>query len=291
MKDSMLLVRQASGLEYLKLVTGLLQRARQINPTGGIWEAADFQWWWRRDQHHDPARQTFWFDNNTPIAALVFTHWSDHLACDIILTTTDPMVTDLVWARALQQFAVDSNETVEINARDDDSVLLARLAETGFVPTGEVGVETRMLAKDRPERTPLPNGFELVSRSDTPTRPHPLIRRNDEHISERLGECSLYQPELDLAVYAPNGDVAAYGLFWADPVTHVGLVEPMRTEDRYQKLGLARHLLIAGLDRLASAGCSAFKVTYIDGNQASQRLYLGTGFLPQLVSRAFRRKH
>ena len=40
--------------------------------------------------------------------------------------------------------------------------------------------------------------------------------------------------DLDLAVYAPNGDIAAYGLFWADPVTGVGLVEPMRTEDAYQ---------------------------------------------------------
>ncbi len=46
----------------------------------------------------------------------------------------------------------------------------------------------------------------------------------------------MYRADLDLAVYAPNGDIAAYGLFWADPVTGVGLVEPMRTEDAYQGL-------------------------------------------------------
>ena len=55
----------------------------------------------------------------------------------------------------------------------------------------------------------------------------------------RLHETSLYDPELDLAVIAPNGDVAAYALFWNDFVTAVGMVEPMRTEDAYQRLGLA----------------------------------------------------
>lgn len=35
---------------------------------------------------------------------------------------------------------------------------------------------------------------------------------------------------LDLAVYDGDGAVTAYGLFWADPHTGVGLVEPMRTE-------------------------------------------------------------
>jgi len=110
-----------------------------------------------------------------------------------------------------------------------------------------------------------------------------------EQVGERLSECSLYQPGLDLAIYAPNGEVAGYSLFWADPVTHIGLVEPMRTEDRYQRLGLARHLLTAGMDRLASAGCSALKVTYVEGNLAAQRLYLGAGFVPLSTSRAYRR--
>jgi hypothetical protein len=31
--------------DYLDLVTGLLQRCRLADPTGGLWEAADYQWW------------------------------------------------------------------------------------------------------------------------------------------------------------------------------------------------------------------------------------------------------
>ncbi len=98
----------------------------------------------------------------------------------------------------------------------------------------------------------------------------------------------MYRADLDLAVYAPNGDIAAYGLFWADPVTGVGLVEPMRTEDAYQGLGLARHVLTSGLDRLAAHGCSSLKVSYLEGNDAARRLYLGAGFRPGPTSRTYR---
>jgi GNAT superfamily N-acetyltransferase len=115
-----------------------------------------------------------------------------------------------------------------------------------------------------------------------------MIHRNGDHVARRLAECSLYRPELDLAVYTPTGDVAAYGLFWADPVTGIGLVEPMRTEDAYQGRGLARHVLTSGLDRLAAHGCSSLKVSYIDGNDAARRLYLGAGFVAGPTTRTYR---
>jgi predicted N-acetyltransferase YhbS len=80
-------------------------------------------------------------------------------------------------------------------------------------------------------------------------------------LEDRLVECSLYNPELDLAVYTPEGEVTGYSLYWADPVTKVGLVEPMRTEDQFQHQGVARHMLAVGLDRLASSGCTRLKVS------------------------------
>jgi predicted N-acetyltransferase YhbS len=114
-----------------------------------------------------------------------------------------------------------------------------------------------------------------------------MVRRNGEHVAERLRECSLYRTDLDLAVYASDGGVAGYGLFWPDPVTGVGLVEPMRTEDQYMGIGIASHLLAEGLDRLATAGCSRLKVSRIVGNEAAERLYLGAGFRPQSTERAY----
>jgi GNAT superfamily N-acetyltransferase len=75
-----------------------------------------------------------------------------------------------------------------------------------------------------------------------------------------------------------HSQVAAYSLFWFDPVTATGLVEPMRTEAAHQRRGLARHLLGAGIDRLTAAGARRVKVCYGPGNRAARNLYFGAGF-------------
>lgn len=283
---------QSSGLEYLRLITALLQHARRAEPTGGLWEAADLQWWWRRDQHPAPAGQTFWSDSSDdrgPVAAVVFTNWGEHVGCDIIVVADAPPGTrDMVVDRALARIGGLRGTTIETIVRDDDPEMLAAIVGAGFVPSGEVAVSTWLAVEHRPAVASIPPGFSLVSRADRGGRPHHMIRRNGEHVAERLAECSLYRPGLDLVVEAPNGDAAAYGLFWADPVTGIGLVEPMRTEDEYQRLGLGRCVLTSGLDRLAAHGCSMMKVTYLEGNDASCALYLGVGFSAGQRDRTFR---
>jgi RimJ/RimL family protein N-acetyltransferase len=283
--------RSAAGVEYLALVTELLQRARRADPTGGVWEAADLQWWWRRDQHPDADRQRFWFDGDRVVAAVVLTDWGARVGCEVLAAGLDSeAVVDLVWPRLVGLLDQVGAVPVEMTIPQDDSVLIDAASAVGFRPTAEVGVETWMDAGDRPAVPDPPPGFALRARSDEPVRPHPMIPRNGEHVADRLAECSLYRPDLDLAIYDPAGDVAAYGLFWADPVTGVGLVEPMRTEDRHQRRGLGRCLLTAGLERLAGLGCTRLKVTYLVGNDASRRLYLGAGFTPGSSSRSYWRE-
>ena len=103
-----------------------------------------------------------------------------------------------------------------------------------------------------------------------------MQRRSGERVEERLRQCSLYDPWLDLSVEAPDGQVAGYALFWADPVTRVGLVEPMRVESPFQRRGIARALLTAGIARLAARGAERIKVGF--GTEAAGKLYVGTGF-------------
>jgi hypothetical protein len=43
---------------------------------------------------------------------------------------------------------------------------------------------------------------------------------------------------LDLAVLALDESVAGYSLFWLDPVTGVGLVEPVRVDDEHAGRGI-----------------------------------------------------
>jgi predicted N-acetyltransferase YhbS len=102
----------------------------------------------------------------------------------------------------------------------------------------------------------------------------------------RLRQCSLHDPTLDVAVRTEEGDTAAFALFWYDPVTRVGLVEPMRVEDELQRRGIGRALLTAGLDRLARRGARRLKVGY--GSGAARSLYVGAGFRPTATMMSYR---
>jgi predicted N-acetyltransferase YhbS len=105
-----------------------------------------------------------------------------------------------------------------------------------------------------------------------------MIKRNGAEVEARLRQCSLYDPDLDLAVRGPAGDVAGYALFWADRRTGVGLVEPMRVEDEHSGRGVAGALLRAGLELLVAHGCTRLKVSHAVDNPSAGRLYHGAGF-------------
>jgi predicted N-acetyltransferase YhbS len=279
---------RAAGLDYLALATELLQRARLAHAEAGLWEAADLQWWWRTHRRSDAIDQLFWLDEQGPVAGVVLTDWGRAWGCDPIVVpglSTVPLAT--VWARAIQEIDGLGLEAVEVLARDDDFELLGLLACTGFVATDERSGIAWMNAEDRPEVAALAEGFVLVDRARETATPHPMRRRSGEAVEARLRQCSLYDPGLDLAVEADDGQVAGYALFWFDPVTEVGLVEPMRVEDAYQRRGLARAMLTAGLDRLAKRGARRFKVGY--ATDAARALYVGAGFRVTSTSKGYRR--
>ncbi len=268
----------ASGLEYLALATQLLQRVRLADPEAGVWEAADLQWWWRTPRLSDAIDQLFWIDDEGPVAGLVLTDWHRAWGCDpIIVPGVSAVSLPTVWARAVE--AIDSLglEAVEVLARDDDFELLDLLAGAGFVADDDDrSGSTWMNAKDRPCVAAVPEGFVLVDRAQETTNPHPMRRRGGEAIEARLWQCSLYDPALDLAVEAADGEVAGYAVFWFDPVTEVGMVEPMRVEDAYQRRGLARAMLTTGLARLVKRGARRLKVGY--ATDVARGLNVGAGF-------------
>ena len=281
---------RASGLDSLALSTELLQRARLADAEAGLWEAADLQWWWRKPRRSDTIDDLFWIDDEGPVAGVVLTDWGEAWGCDpIVVPGLSAVPLPTVWARAVELVDTLGLEAVDVLARDDDVELLGLLGDAGFVPDddGSDGT-TWMDAEDRPGVTALPEGFVLVDRAPEKTGPHPMRQRNGEEVEARLLQCSLYDPTLDLAVEAADGQTAGYALFWFDPVTKVGLVEPMRVEDAYQRRGIARSMLTAGLDRLAKRGARRLKVSY--ATDAARGLYVGAGFRVTSTSRSYSRR-
>jgi RimJ/RimL family protein N-acetyltransferase len=273
------------GLDSLATVTALLQRIRRAHPTAGLYEAADLQWWWaQRPRPSDELPQLFWFDElGRPEAALIATDFGARMQVDpIVLPDAAPDAVAHVIERGLVHAGQLGIGAVSMEVDRADEFRRDVLATHGFTIEAEGLVETWLAADARPAISPLDERYRLSSRLDTTARPHHMTTHERGHPDReaRLRQTSLYRPELDLVVHDREGEVAAYGLFWYDPQMATGLCEPMRTEDAHQRRGLARHVLTAGLDRLATAGAGRIKICYELDNPASKHLYLSAGFVP-----------
>lgn len=271
------------GLRYLEDVTLLLQRIRAAHPTTGLYEAADLQWWWaQRKRTTDELAQLFWFDHlGLPQAAVIATDMGNEVQLDpIVMPDASPDWIARVMERGLAHAVEAGFEAVSLEVDRADEVLRQVMIGHGFAIKEGGLVETWLNADTRPKVSPLHDGYRLSSRLDTMQRAHHMIKRNGPDVEARLRQTSLYRPELDLVASDSSDSVAAYGLFWYDPATATGLVEPMRTEDDHQRRGLARHILTTGIDLLAKAGAERIKICYEPNNPASSHLYLSVGFEP-----------
>jgi hypothetical protein len=158
-----------------------------------LWEAADFQWWWRRDQHAEPGRQFFWFDDGQPAAAVILTSWGDRFSCDLLSADHDLSgVLGALWPVALDAIGALGDVPVEVTVRVDDAIMI-----DAVITSGSLRPASQVMRRGCPQQ----DG-----------------RRN----------------------------------------------------------------------RLAARGCRRLKVSYISGNNAATRLYLGVGFRPESTSRVYR---
>jgi GNAT superfamily N-acetyltransferase len=281
--------QQLVGLDSLNAVTALLQRVRNAHPTAGLYQAAELQWWWRDPRSTDAFPQLFWFDEHgRPAAAVITTEFGDGssavfadttLSMIVVPDATAEWITHVI-ERGLAHLAEHGVDAVDVEVDRDDRLVGGFLTARGFERSGDGIVVSWLDAADRPEVSLLPEGYRLTTRSDTMDHPHHFGKRAGPQTEERLHQTSLYRPDLDLVVHDRGGAVAAYGLFWFDPVTSTGVVEPMRTEDDHQRRGLARHVLTAGIDRLAAAGAARISIGWEPDNPASGHLYRSVGFEP-----------
>jgi predicted N-acetyltransferase YhbS len=269
------------GLGRLNATTTVLQRARRVDPLGGMWEAADVQWWWRRPRATDELALPVWFDEDGPVAAAGLTAWDDTWQADVFAV---PSIVDEedVWAATLEATGAHRGEALELLVCDEHAPLARLAIQSGFEMTDELS-GTSWMDADRRSPVAQVDGFAVVDRVTRSDRPHPMMARNGELVEPRLRQCSLYDPTLDLAVEDADGRVAGYALFWMDHTTQVGLLEPMRVEDSYQRRGIARMLLTNGLDRLVRKGARRLKVGF--ATDAARALYLGAGFVQTSIDR------
>jgi len=288
-----------AGLDRLRAVSALLQRIRLQAPRAGVWEAADVQWWWRRPRASDALALPVWFDGaGRPVATALLTEWPHAWWLDLLRMPGFDLPPQEWAAPALALLArlkgqrppVDAPPVVEsLVPAEDDAELAAWFASEGFAPAGESWSGWQR-ASPRAGLQALPTGYRLVDRAERGVElapVHPMVARSGPEVEARLRQAPLYDPRLDLAVLAPDGTVAAYALFWHDPSTGVGLVEPVRVEDTHAGRGIATAMIAAGLDRLARAGASRWKIGW--ESERAGALYARLGFTDRQAFTTWRR--
>ena len=273
------------GRERLAATSFILQRARMADPVNGIWDAADVQWWWRRSRVTDELDLPVWLDEVGPVAAVGLTAWGDTWQTDAFVAS--PAVSlEEVWSETISSVDVHAPPSLRLITPEKNVELLQLALKSGFELSDELSGTTWLDIDKRPKFTEV-DGFKIVDRTMRIDSDHPMIARNGEYVESRLKECSLYDPTLDLVVEDNDGNVAGYALFWFDQTTSVGMLEPLRIEDNYQRRGLASFLIAAGLERLAQKGASRVKVGF--ESETAAKLYSKVGFVQTSVDRLLTR--
>ena len=286
-----------SGLDAVNAVTELLQRARTQHPTAGVYQAAEPQFWWARPRRTDELEQLFWYEADGSLdAAAVFFDFGDNRSilytevtfCPFTLPKASADRIAEVIDRGLEHAAANGIEAVEIEVDNEDDITNGLLTDRGFaVKDPEFLIECLMPADTIPEVSPLADGYRLVSRAEVGHLPHHMAGRTGDEYEPRLRQLSLYRPDLDLVVLTEEDEAAGWGMFWHDPTTGMGVVEPMRTDDDHQQKGLGRHILTSGVARLRTAGAGPVSIGYEPYNPSSGHLYRSVGFEPNASTALF----
>ena len=91
-----------------------------------------------------------------------------------------------------------------------------------------------------------------------------------------------YERELDLVAAAPNGELSAFCICgFKDEIgsEKIGYTDPIGTHPRYQKRGLAKAILTAGLTLLKNRGATFVELGTSSNNIPMQRLAESLGFV------------
>lgn len=202
----------------------------------------------------------------------------------------DPLEADLLaWAEAATRTLLPPEATwVGSDVTEGDPRRAELLRRLGFAPEGEPStwITRRSLASVLPEPR-LPAGFAIRSAtgedeaaalgavhaaafgSSWPGDAYRAVMRTPGYDAER-----------ELVVVAPDGQLAAFLVYWLDPESRCGLFEPVGCAPAFQRRGLTRALMHAGMRRMAASGMSTAMVNHQspERNAPAAALYASLGF-------------
>ena len=258
----------------LEAMRNLLMDGRMANNGSYYIHIGDLQWW----LYYPPLEGDFWnhiylwYDPKHSMRLLGWVLISpDWVGIDVYIQPEllgNPNGLDMyIWAeeKAMQIARQYGKPTVYVLwVLHDDDILGAHFGQRGYrLRRGMVHL-TRSLDEAIPSQQ-LPEGFqvrscrgeaEVVARAKAQYGAFESKARFEHYVQRftNFMRSPVYDPELDIVVVAPDGQIGAICIVWTDPVNQVGLFEPVGTHPDFQRRGLGKVVMFEALRRLRERG-------------------------------------
>ncbi|MFD1608744.1 GNAT family N-acetyltransferase [Oceanobacillus luteolus] len=197
---------------------------------------------------------------------------------------------------------IETNEK-KVSVLDKETHLISTLQDALYTPLKEAPYILSKISLDRcPFTVQLPDKFigrHLQGPKDIQNRV--TVHKAAFHPSKVSEESYLnvmnafpYDPSLDWVIESPNGEFVAFCLIWYDEENKVGLLEPVGTDPRFRRMGLASSVCKLALNELRKKGAeTAIVCTWIErpGKPHPDSLYLykSIGFEQYAETKSFHR--
>ena len=229
-----------------------------------------------------------WFDNSRPIAWAYVDDYRN-LWWELGHQYDELLGTEIVeWgvACARRKLVEGETATLDTSCREDNAERLSFLDRHGF-QRGEATTVRMARPLSEPILVPqLPQGFVIrpiagVQEAEAVATMHRTAFGTEYMTTERrlaVMSTSEYDPTLDLLVLAPDGTIAGYCSCSVNQQKLTGQTDLVATHPRYQRIGLARALLLDGLRLLKERGMKSAHLGTSGDNIPMQRTAESVGF-------------
>jgi mycothiol synthase len=247
---------------YLHKVTEFMTACRQEDPLAGMWDVGDLHWWWRDDEYADPTMQMFWEDRQGTIGGVVLLSQAYRSVDYEILPRLGqgPIAQAIVgWGlhrlRAMAE-ATPSPSLYTVFIRHDHQTFQQMAQRLGCQVTGEALVQTVLDLRAGLPAMPIPEGYQVRSlRQGELAEGKPPVLHISAAMYRRIRNTPLYRENMHFVVVAPDTRIAAECICWIDPINGIGVFEPVRTQEGFQRRGLARAMMGESLPLSEQYGC------------------------------------
>jgi mycothiol synthase len=236
------------------------------------------------------ANTRLWFSGSQPIG-WAYVDDLHNLHWELEKQYTEPVGAEMVeWGetctRSGKNLETGKTSTLDASCREDYKERLDFLSQHGFRQTETVTVHMkRNLSEPIPEFE-LPQGFQIrsvkgVEEAEAIASTHRAAFGTDYMTTENrlvIMNTSEYDPSLDLVVVAPNGTIAAYCTCSVNEQEKEGWTDPVASHPKYQRKGLAKALLLKGMQMLKERGMKSARLGTSGENIAMQKTARSIGF-------------